>query len=108
MAEETKTKVGVDLVKDMIFKWDLGLKTNNEWYIDETNHNPEEMVGPNPSRLLASAILGCLSASFLFCLQLEFIKQTKKGKKIELIYAILCFLYLWNLNINSCYINVFY
>lgn len=69
MTEDNITRVSIELEKDMIFKWDLGLKINNEWYIDETNHDPEEMVGPNPSRLLASAVLGCLSASFLFCLQ---------------------------------------
>jgi uncharacterized OsmC-like protein len=69
MSEETITKVNLELVKDMIFKWDLGLPKVGECFIDETNHDLDEMIGPDPSRLLASAILGCLSASFVFCLQ---------------------------------------
>ncbi|MHA1455071.1 MAG: OsmC family protein [Promethearchaeota archaeon] len=38
-------------------------------YIDETNISEVDMIGPNPSRLLGLALLGCLSASFIFCLK---------------------------------------
>ena len=40
-----------------------------ECYIDETNIDEIDMLGPNPSRLLGLALLGCLSASFIFCLK---------------------------------------
>ncbi len=66
---DLKTKVKVELEKEMIFKWDLGLPLINSLYIDETHHKKEEKIGPDPSKLLASAILGCLSASFVFCLK---------------------------------------
>ena len=38
-------------------------------YIDETHYTEDDMLGPNPSRLLGLALLGCLSASFIFCLK---------------------------------------
>jgi len=38
-------------------------------YIDETHISEVDMLGPNPSRLLGLALLGCLSASFIFCLK---------------------------------------
>jgi len=69
MSEETISKVSLELEEDMIFKCNLGLPKYEDWFIDESNHNADEMWGPNPSRLLASAVLGCLSASFIFCLQ---------------------------------------
>ncbi len=69
MTEETTTKVNMELIEDMIFKWDLGIPKVGESFIDEMHHEVDDMLGPNPARLLASAILGCLSASFVFCLQ---------------------------------------
>ncbi len=69
MSEETKTKVGIKLEKDMIFKCDMGQMALKDCYIDETNQEEADMWGPNPSRLLGMALLGCLSASFLFCLK---------------------------------------
>ncbi len=38
-------------------------------YIDETNQEEADMWGPNPAKLLGMALLGCLSASFIFCLK---------------------------------------
>ncbi len=69
MAEETKTKVGIKLEKDMIFKCDMGQMALKDCYIDETNQDEVDKWGPNPSRLLGMALLGCLSASFIFCLK---------------------------------------
>ena len=69
MAEETKTKVGIKLEKDMIFKCDMGQMALKDCYIDETNQGEVDKWGPNPSRLLGMALLGCLSASFIFCLK---------------------------------------
>ena len=69
MAEETKTKVGIKLEKDMIFKCDMGQMALKDCCIDETNQDEVDMWGPNPSRLLGMALLGCLSASFIFCLK---------------------------------------
>ncbi len=69
MAEEVKTKVGLKLEKDMIFKCEMGQMAVKDCYIDETNQEEVEMWGPNPSKLLGMALLGCLSASFIFCLK---------------------------------------
>ena len=69
MSEEVKTKVGLKLEKDMIFKCDMGKMTVKDCFIDETNQEEADMWGPNPSRLLGMALLGCLSASFIFCLK---------------------------------------
>jgi len=53
----------------MIFKCDLGNMKVKDCYIDEEHPQEVDMLGPNPSRLLGLAILGCLSASFIFCLK---------------------------------------
>ena len=64
-----KTKVGLSLDKEMIFKCDLGNMKVKDCYIDEQNKDEVDMLGPNPSRMLGLAVLGCLSASFIFCLK---------------------------------------
>ena len=69
MSEEMKTKVGLSLDKEMIFKCDLGNMKVKDCYIDEQNKDEVDMLGPNPSRMLGLAVLGCLSASFIFCLK---------------------------------------
>ena len=69
MSEETKTNVGIRLEKDMIFRCDMGEMALKDCYIDETNQEEADMWGPNPAKLLGMALLGCLSASFIFCLK---------------------------------------
>ncbi|MFX0027248.1 MAG: OsmC family protein [Candidatus Hermodarchaeota archaeon] len=69
MSEVMKTKVGLSLEEKMIFKCDLGEMKVKDCYIDETHKEEVDMLGPNPSRMLGMAILGCLSASFIFCLK---------------------------------------
>jgi len=69
MTEGLKTKVGLTLEEEMIFKCDLGEMKVKDCYIDEAHKDEVDMLGPNPSRMLAMAILGCLSASFIFCLK---------------------------------------
>lgn len=67
-----KTKVGIKLDESesqMIFKCDLGNMKVKDCYIDEEHHEEVDMLGPNPSRMLALGVLGCLSASFIFCLK---------------------------------------
>jgi len=77
-----KTKINVELLKDLIFKLDFGNPSLSELFIDETHEtNSPEVVGPNPSQLLLSAIMGCLNASFAFCLQKSRIPL--KGMKAE-------------------------
>ena len=48
---------------------DTGIKNLPEIYADDEHEDPNEMLGPDPSRLLTSAIVGCLSASYVFCMQ---------------------------------------
>ena len=69
MGKETITKVKIKLEKEMIFKCSMGEMKLKDCYIDDTNQSEADMWGPNPARLLGMALLGCLSSSFIFCLQ---------------------------------------
>ncbi|MBN1214451.1 MAG: OsmC family protein [Candidatus Lokiarchaeota archaeon] len=68
-SEEISTSVGIKLEKEMIFKCDLGDINVKECYIDDTNKNEADMWGPNPARMIGMATIGCLSASFIFCMK---------------------------------------
>jgi len=59
MSEGMKTKVGLSLEQEMIFSCDLGDMKVKDCYVDDTH----------PTRMLGLALLGCLSASFIFCLK---------------------------------------
>lgn len=65
-----KTKVVVEWVENLTFKLDFQNPSLPKLFIDET-HDVEspEAIGPDPSKLLASAVMGCLNASFGFCLK---------------------------------------
>ena len=69
MSDEAKFEVGLTLEEEMIFKSDLGQIKMQDFFIDEKHKKEENRIGPNPAMLLALAILGCLEASFTFCLQ---------------------------------------
>lgn len=72
ISNDIKSKVGIkldDYESQMIFKCDLGKIKVKDWFIDEEHHEEVDMLGPNPSRLLALGVLGCLSASFIFCIK---------------------------------------
>lgn len=69
MSEGSNPKVGITLERDMIFKCNLGEMNVKDCFIDDTHEEEADMLGPNPSRLLGLALLGCLSASFIFCLK---------------------------------------
>jgi len=69
MSKELSYKAGISLVEEMTFKVDLGKMNVKDIFIDDTHHKEEEMQGPNPARLLGMAVMGCMSASFVFCLQ---------------------------------------
>ena len=68
MSKELRSKITLDLERDMIFRCDPNEMKIKECYIDETNEDLD-MLGPNPVKMLASAVLGCLSASLIFCIQ---------------------------------------
>ena len=69
MSDVMKTKVGLKLEREMIFKCEMGDIKVEDCYVDEEHRVEAEMWGPNPSRMLGMAVLGCLSASFIFCLK---------------------------------------
>ncbi|MFX0069912.1 MAG: OsmC family protein [Candidatus Hermodarchaeota archaeon] len=69
MSDGMKTKVSLSLEEGMIFKCDFGEMKVKDCYIDEEHREEVDMLGPNPSRMLGMAVLGCLSASFIFCLK---------------------------------------
>ena len=87
MAEEKKTKVGIKLDHDMIFKCNLGFEKLQEIYIDETLEEKEDLWGPDAARLLGMALLGCLSASFILCLQKRNLELDDLRAEAEIIIA---------------------
>ena len=67
MSDEIKTHLKLNWEKDLIFKLDMGKVKTGNFLIDDTNKGADK-IGPNPSRLLASAVMGCMCASLLFCI----------------------------------------
>lgn len=66
----TQTTVIVEWIDDLTFKLKFDNPKLPELFIDETHESGSpEAIGPDPSRLLVSAIMGCLNASFAFCLK---------------------------------------
>ncbi|MFX1295901.1 MAG: OsmC family protein [Promethearchaeota archaeon] len=65
-----KTKVSLEWLEDLTFKINFQNSNLPDLIIDET-HDVEspEALGPDPSKLLVSAVMGCLNASFAFCLK---------------------------------------
>ena len=71
MSKETIIKAKINLIRDMIFKCDdMGEMKLKDCYIDETIKK-DNKLGPNAVYLLAHALLGCVSASFIHCLNLR-------------------------------------
>ena len=68
MVHEENTIVDLKLEKDFIFKVELGYEKIKELFIDETIDERSKVWGPDAAQLLAMAVLGCLNASFIFCL----------------------------------------
>jgi uncharacterized OsmC-like protein len=69
MTMELNTKVSLKQVEEMVFKGDLGSFKIENLYIDEREVKRGEKKGTSPTKLLALSLLGCLAASFSFCLQ---------------------------------------
>lgn len=65
--DEFTNTIRLKMEKDMIFKCDLGIK-DKDCFIDELHDEVDDMIGPNPTMLLGSAVLGCLSSSLIFCI----------------------------------------
>lgn len=71
LSNEYKSQVGIKLEDEMIYRCDLGQIQMNDLFIDEQHKKTIEKIGPNPSKLLALSVLGCLATSFTYCLQRE-------------------------------------
>ncbi|MFX1278753.1 MAG: OsmC family protein [Promethearchaeota archaeon] len=69
MPIEMKTRVNLTQEEEMVFKCGLGSLKVENLYIDEKNEKNSEKLGPSPAKLLGLSVLGCLAASFSFCLQ---------------------------------------
>jgi len=69
LSNEYKSEVGIRLEEEMIFKCDLGQIKMENLFIDEQHKKSKDKIGPNPSKLLALSVLGCMAASFAVCLQ---------------------------------------
>lgn len=68
MVHEENTKVRIKLAKDLIFKSIFDFEETKEIVIDETLDKTKIMKGPDAATLLGMAVISCLSASFIFCL----------------------------------------
>jgi uncharacterized OsmC-like protein len=68
MSNELKTKVSLKQEENMLFKCDLGQNIMQNIYIDERERKETDKIGHSPAKLLALSVLGCLAASFEFCL----------------------------------------
>lgn len=68
MVHEENTKVRIQLDKNLIFKSILDFEKTKEIVIDETLDKSESLMGPDAATLLGMAVISCLSASFIFCL----------------------------------------
>ncbi|MHC1592389.1 MAG: hypothetical protein ACXQS8_09900 [Candidatus Helarchaeales archaeon] len=55
MPEELRTKMDLELEDEWLFKCDLGKMKVEECYIDETEREITERVGPDPLQLLGFA-----------------------------------------------------
>ncbi|MFX1572963.1 MAG: OsmC family protein [Promethearchaeota archaeon] len=69
MSKESRVKVGIKLEEEMTYRCDLGKIKMEDLFIDETHDTYTDKIGPHPSSLLALSVLGCLAASFTFCLK---------------------------------------
>ena len=85
MPNESKSEVGIKLEEEMIFKCDLGQIQMNDLFIDEQHKKSIDKIGPNPSKLLGLSVLGCLAASFAFCLQKKNYTLSDLDGKAEII-----------------------
>ena len=85
MSNEKKINVGLALQEEMIFKCDLGSTKMNDLYIDERHVKGVDKIGPDPARLLGLAVLGCLEASFEFCMQKKNFKLNELRGKAEVL-----------------------
>ena len=69
MVHEENTKVSIRLKKEMILELQNTYKNLDSLLIDETLDDKIEKVGPDAASLLGMAVVSCLSASFIFCLE---------------------------------------
>jgi uncharacterized OsmC-like protein len=87
MSKELKSKVSLHQEEEMIFKCDLGNLRMGDLYIDESNKKNTDKIGPSPTKLLGLSVLGCLSASFSFCLQKKDLSLSGLEGKAEVTIA---------------------
>jgi len=68
VVHEENTKISINLKEEMIFQLQNTYKSLDFLLIDETLDDQKEKIGPDAASLLGMAVISCLSASFIFCL----------------------------------------
>lgn len=68
LVHEENTKVSIKLKEEMIFQLQNTYKNLDSLLIDETLEDQKEKIGPDAASLLGMAVISCLSASFIFCM----------------------------------------
>lgn len=82
MSDESTTSFALSLRDGYAFSVDFGDSGVPPLTIDETPPLGQN-EGPNPSRLLAASIAGCLGASLLFCLRKARIDVSGMGAEVQ-------------------------
>lgn len=85
--DETKQfSISLDSIQDLEFRVKFDRSQLEDLIIDEPSPLGHDK-GPDPARLLAAAIGGCLSASFLFCAQKLRLKMSGLRTDVKVIHT---------------------
>ncbi|MFX0204870.1 MAG: OsmC family protein [Candidatus Hodarchaeota archaeon] len=83
MSDEETFEISLRQLENYQFLVDFQLPDTPKLLIDELPALGEGK-GPNPSRILASSVAGCLSASLLFCLRKADFDPAAMGARVQI------------------------